>query len=287
MDRLAAGEAFADLLSWRKVVVSGPEANTWLNSLISADISDLAPGQARRSLLLSPTGRVRAEFTVAVLSEGLLLLQDPVQLQSVSDLLSPYILSSDVQLSDRSAELALFAFPGRPEPPVVEGTQISSPSCLGRGSDLLAPAEAHQRLIDSLADVCSLVEAEVVEQWRIEVGIPRVGIDATGDDLPQEGGLTDEVSFGKGCYLGQEAVAKVSNLGHPRRILLHLRASGPVSSGDSLNVYGRAAGRVTSAAHKGSGSVVLAKITWPERGGPFRTALGVSVTAFSRRGGWP
>jgi len=57
---------------------------------------------------------------------------------------------------------------------------------------------------------------------------------ATEQDLPQEAGLEEAVSFGKGCYLGQEAMAKVRNLGHPRRALRHLHADGPVSAGDPL-----------------------------------------------------
>ena len=62
---LAEGQAFADLSFWRKAAISGGDAGGWLQDLISADISDLVPGRARRSLLLSPTGRIRAEFTVA------------------------------------------------------------------------------------------------------------------------------------------------------------------------------------------------------------------------------
>ena len=216
VDALMSGRAFADLSSWRKVAVSGGEALEWLNDLASADISDLGPGRARRSLLLSPTGRIRAEFTVAVPGGNLLLIQDPAQPTAIDALLEPYVLSSDVQLEDRTGDLALYAFPGRSSPDS-PGTAVSTPSCTGAGADLIALAEDHDFLLRSLSTAYTLAGSEALEAWRIAAGIPRFGVDALEEDLPQEGGFADTVSFEKGCYLGQEAVAKVRNLGHPRR----------------------------------------------------------------------
>src|SRR5919199_4022863 len=93
---LRDGRAVVDLSFWRTVAVSGRDAWTWLNDLASADLSALGPGRARRSLLLSPTGRVRADFTVAVADGDPLLIQDPAQPASAAALLSRYVLSSEV-----------------------------------------------------------------------------------------------------------------------------------------------------------------------------------------------
>src|SRR5439155_8156413 len=109
--RRARDEAFADLSPWRKLSVQGADAPAWLGDLVSADIADLAPGRARRSLLLSPTGRVRAEFTVAAREEGYLLLQDPLQPHRLDGVLEPYVLSSAVTLDDRTADLPLISIP--------------------------------------------------------------------------------------------------------------------------------------------------------------------------------
>ncbi|HEX2266939.1 MAG TPA: hypothetical protein VHI97_01890, partial [Actinomycetota bacterium] len=79
LEALLTGRAFVDLSSWRKIAVTGSDAFRWLNDLVSADLTGLRSGQARRSLLLSPTGQVRADFTVLAYPEGLLLLQDPAQ----------------------------------------------------------------------------------------------------------------------------------------------------------------------------------------------------------------
>ena len=82
-------ELVADLSLWRAIAVGGSDATTWLNDLVSADISPLQPGHAARSLLLTPTGRVRAEFTVARTDESMLLLQDSAQSSRIDALLAP------------------------------------------------------------------------------------------------------------------------------------------------------------------------------------------------------
>jgi tRNA-modifying protein YgfZ len=262
---LLAGEAFVDLSAWRKVSVSGSDARTWLNDLVSADIGHLGPGEARRSLMLSPNGRIRAEFTVAVQRDATLLLQDPGQPASIRDLLAPYVLSSDVRMVDESSAFALFAFPGLGVAPDERNALISAPSCVGAGIDLLCPMSDRDALVDSLSGGYARAGSEALEAWRVSTGIPRFGVDAREDDLPQEGGLGDAVAFDKGCYLGQEAMAKVRNLGHPRRTLLHLEADEIVAAGDAIESEGRRAGEITSAVEAGGRWMVLAKVRWAAR----------------------
>jgi folate-binding protein YgfZ len=265
-----ADGAFADLSSWRKIEVSGDGALSWLNGLVSADLEGLGPGRARRSLLLSPTGGVRAEFTVVLSGGSLVLIQDPVQPRSIRDLLTPYVLSSGVELEDRTEDLDLFAFPGRTEPPEVAGAAPSAPSCLGRGSDLILASGDRERVLGQLGNAFALVTAEDIEAWRVAEGITRVGPDVSEEDLPQEGGLEDAVSFGKGCFTGQEAVAKVRNLGHPRRVVLSVEGDASLARGDAVFADGAAVGSITSAA----GTVALAKVRWSAREGPLRTEGG-------------
>jgi folate-binding protein YgfZ len=276
VDQLAAGRAFADLSSWRKVAVTGADAAGWLDDLVTADLSGLSQGGATRSLLLSPTGKVRAEFTVALPEQALLLVQDPTQ-RSIGELLSPYVLSSDVSLEDRTDRLALIALPRALAPPPGIDAAGSSPSCLGPGIDLFAPSEAHGALLDSLAGSVDQASLDDVEAWRVFAGIPRLGIDVTEDDLPQEGGLDEFVAFDKGCYLGQESVAKVRNLGHPRRVLLRLEADRDVAAGEAVLVDGREAGAVSSAARLGGRTAILARVRWDAREGSFRTRTGVDL----------
>ena len=275
-EALLAGDAYIDLSGWRKVAVSGNDASAWLNDLVSADLTGLAARQSRRSLLLSPTGQVRADFTVMLYRDRFLLLQDPAQAHAIDGLLDRYVLSSDVVLENLSKNLVLFAFPDRSELPVIGGDAVT-PSCLGPGIDVLSDTGSHKEMLEALAPVFRKAEAEAVEAWRVFRGIPRVGVDVGEDDLPQEGGLQGAVSFDKGCYVGQETVAKVRNLGHPRRLLLHLEASGRVSTGEPVCVDSVEVGRVTSGAWTPRGARALAKVRWTAKRGPFMTAGGVRL----------
>jgi folate-binding protein YgfZ len=280
---LDQGRAFADLSRWRKVAVEGAEALAWLDALVTADLEDLAPGRARRAAFLSPTGAVLAEFTVAVVGGTPLLLQDPAQPRPVDDLLAPYVLSSDVRLRDRTEELGLFSFPGRSEPPNAPGGAFSAPSALGAGVDVVCLEEDREPLRTSFARAFAPASEEDVEAWRVARGIARLARDGAPGDLPAECGLDGVVSRTKGCYLGQEAVARVANLGHPRRVLVHVTAAAPLRTGEAVLAEGREVGRVTSAARFGDRWYALVRVRWEWREAPLRTASGASLVPADRR----
>jgi folate-binding protein YgfZ len=279
VERLRSGRAFADLSGWRKVAVSGSDASQWLDDLVTADLSELAPGRARHALFLSPTGGVRAAFTVAVTDDGFVLIQDPGQPGPIQRLLQPYVLSSDVALEDRSDQLALLAFPGRNEAPDVLVGQVapSAPSCLGAGVDVMAPASERDVLVRELKGRFAWAGDEDVEAWRIAERLPRFGVDALEGDLPQEAGLSSAVSRGKGCFPGQEAVAKVDILGHPRRVVLAFEADGPVPAGDAVMRDGSRVGSVTSSMNAEERTLLLARIEWDARGAELRTGSGIDL----------
>jgi folate-binding protein YgfZ len=277
---LIAGEAFVDLSSWRAIVVSGGDARSWLNDLVSADVGELRPGEARRSLVLTPTGRIRADVSVARRHDDTILFQDPAQPASIRDLLNPYVLSSDVQLTDRTGDVALFATPCTDEPPTigVPDVEVFAPSVVGSGLDLMAPLEGHDAMLDALSGLRRRAEPEDLDALRVVLGIPRFGVDALPEDLPQEGGLAGAVAFDKGCYLGQEAVARVRNLGHPRRVVLHLSSQGRVSAGDQVVAAGREVGTITGAAKRGDAWLAVARVAWESRDEPLRSAAGIALT---------
>jgi folate-binding protein YgfZ len=286
---LDGGLALVDLTWWRKVLVRGADAAGWLNDLLAADLSGMQLGEARRSLLLSPTGRVRADVTVVRLQDGHLLVQDPAQPEPIDALLAPYVLSSDVSLVDRTAELALLALPhrtGRPHAELPDGWVATRPSCLGPGLGLVGPASGRHQVRRTLeGDDPGLVEVfePAVEAWRIARGAPRFPVDLTPESLPHETDVGDAIAYTKGCYLGQEAVARVDNLGHPPFVLLPLRSEAPVSSGDSILADGEDAGTVTSATPlEGGGSAVIARVRWRSRQATLRTATGADLAPVIR-----
>ena len=278
---LLEGRAWADLSDWRKSFVSGSDARAWLQDLITAEIDDLEPGFARRSLLLSPTGRIRADFTVAVLPSGLLLVQDPRQPHPIERLLAPYVLSSDVHLRDRTEDLGLLAFPNA-EPPSDSRTFAYRPSTLGTGFDaLVEQPEDRERLTVGGQPV----SRERLEARRIERGEARFPVDLTESSLPHEAGLDHAIAYGKGCFLGQEAVARVRNLGHPPRVVLALRADSPVAAGDPIVSNDRAVGEITSVADPGTAAI--GRVSWAARDAELATRAGVELDVLDLASGTP
>jgi tRNA-modifying protein YgfZ len=277
LDALRGGRARADLSAWWKLEVTGPDARRWLDDIVTADLSGLGSGQAVPSLLLSPTGRIRAAFTVADLGGRLLLVQDPIQPTSAERLLRPYVLSSDVHLTDRTSDLSLVAFPGGA--PDVDGWLRYAPSALGTGEDLAGAGDAGAPTDAPSSSGDVDVSAEALERWRIERGIARFGIDIGQTSLPNEGSLDEAVAYGKGCFLGQEAVARVRNLGHPPNVIAAFDSPTVVRVGETVLADGEAVGVVSSAAPENGGTRLIARVRWSARGRPLATGSGARLAA--------
>lgn len=265
VDALEQGQAFVDLSSFRKVRVSGADARPWLHDLLTAPIAGLEAGRATRSLLLSPTGRIRADVHVAAVGDDLLLLQAPDQPEHVGLALTPYVLSADVSLEDATEALALFAIPGEGASRV--GHAGTSPSVLGRGIDVLIEAGRSAWRFEETLVRAELTEADpsAVERWRILSGTPRMGPDFTQDSLPAEAGLEDVIDRTKGCFLGQESVAKVRNLGHPPWLVLACSFLGIAEVGDAILVEAVEVGHLTSVALAEPRSAAIARLRWEAR----------------------
>jgi tRNA-modifying protein YgfZ len=272
LDALESERAFAELAGWRLLAVGGADARGWLHDLVTADVSSLEPGSARRSLVLSPTGRIRADFHVTIHDEGFLLLQPPDQPDAVGAILAPYVLSSDVELVDASETLAAFAVLDGDA--AEDGDSVWTPSPLGVGAGVVVAAGEPARGLRA-ALVADLTEAlpEALEAWRVHRGIPRMGADFGTDSLPAEAGLEGTIDFTKGCFLGQESVAKVRNLGHPPRAILPVRSGSPLEVGLSVRTGDAAVGEVTSVAAD-EPTLGIVRVRWDAAVGPLDTAAG-------------
>jgi hypothetical protein len=277
---LDEGLAYAELENVTLTVVSGADARAWLGDLVTTDVAALDTHESRPSLLLTPTGRIRASFHVLGLGEReLALAQGPGQPSPVRDLLAPYVLSSDVSLAP--SNLRLLALPGRSDPPP-GAPDAWRPSVLGDGIDLLVDRSdggALQDLRRRLGDAGLVaIGDEAVEARRVRRGDARFPADLDGDSLPAEAGwdAAPTTDRAKGCFLGQEAVAKVANLGHPTRIVVPVAAPNALEPGEPVVAAGREVGVVTSA----DGPVGIVRIRWDARDEPLVTGSG---TALERR----
>jgi len=150
------------------------------------------------------------------------------------------------------------------------------PSVLGSGLDLIVgPGGPAERLRASLAgDGLIEVSEEDLETWRIRRGVARMMVDFGADALPAEAGLEDTIDFTKGCFLGQESVAKVRNLGHPPRVLLRVRSRAPILVGAPILRDGVTVGEVTSVAESTDGTDAIARVRWDAAADPLATTGG-------------
>ena len=276
LSALEEGRAHAELAGWRVVAVRGTDAQAWLHDLITADVEGLRPGEVRRSLILTPTGRIRADLHVVADRDGFVLLQAPDQPDPVGTILARYVLSSDVALEDRTPITAVFAVLGGE---AAEDGEAFAPSLLGPGRTVLVPpGEETERLRAHLLDLGFVeVSTEVIETWRILHGRPRMMADFGQESLPAEVGLEGTIDFTKGCFLGQESAAKVRNLGHPPTVLRSVRASEPLAVGDDVIADGERVGAVTSSATADGTVAALVRVRWEAAQEALFTAAGTAL----------
>ena len=282
---LAAGRAIVDLSDRDVLSITGPDRLSWLDSLTSQRLVGLAPGESAETLLLDPSGRV--EYAARVLDDGetTWLLMDAGTGAGFLTFLTKMRFMLRVEVLDRSSEFATIGTVGD----VPEG--LTAVTAQGNGHPLVwhdpwrsivaggfqyaaipvHPAESWnyaESLVprSRLDELGSLPAAGTLalEALRIEAWRPRAATEIDGTTIPHElDWLRSAVHLSKGCYRGQETVAKVHNLGHPPRrlALLHLDGSEGVlpAPGDEVQLDGAAVGRVTAASrHHELGPVALA-----------------------------
>jgi folate-binding protein YgfZ len=280
VEALEEGRAYAELDGVALTLVSGSDARPWLNDLVTTDVGTLGRFQTRPSLLLGPTGRIRASFHVLALGDRDFVLAQPVdQPDAVSVALAPYVLSSDVALSP--SRLRLFAVPGGRVPPD-RFAKAYRPSVLGGGYDLLVGAsddEVFEDVREGLSSEGFLPAGpEAVEVRRIRRGAAAFPPDLDTESLPAEAGLdvAPVTDRSKGCFLGQEAVAKVANLGHPTRVVIPVEADAVIGAGETVrDEDGADVGIVTSASDR----LGIVRVRWNARDADLATAPGTRLRA--------
>jgi tRNA-modifying protein YgfZ len=263
MDALRDGAGLIDRSERGKLALRGAGAKEFLGGQVTNDVEALTPGHGCYAALLTPKGKMLADLRVLDTGDELWLDTERVGLQAVFDAIRRYSIGHDVQLDKRTLEQALFSLIG-PRAREVAGAEAlrnehdNTRGALGGvpvlliatdlGADVACAADdaaaVRTALIDAGAAPADEAAAEVM---RVESGRPRYGIDLDDSVIPQEAGLNDRaVSFTKGCYVGQETVARLFYKGKPNRHLRGLRLSEPVAMGEELRVGDRVVGQVGS-----------------------------------------
>ncbi len=249
-----------------KLALSGPEAKAFLQGQVSNDVESLTPGAGCYATFLTPKGKMLGDLRILDTGEELLLDTERSALQGLFNMIRRFSIGFDITLHKRTLECGLLSLLG-PEAAAVAGASglpepehAHAPADIDgvavrairtdAGIDLLCAAPDTSALLEALvARGAATVSDEAAECLRIERGRPRYGIDLDETVIPQEAGLNARaVSFTKGCYVGQETVARLYYRGKPNRQLHGLRALAPVAPGDAVTLGERAVATVTSSA---------------------------------------
>ena len=240
---LAAGEGFVDLSHRDVISITGPDRLSWLHALTTQHVEHLPPGEPTELLLLSPQGRIEHGFAGIDDGETFLAHTEPGGAPALVDFLDSMRFMTRVEVRDVSSELAVV---GRHDHAWELRSRASLPTLpgeLGRPAGLWA-----------------------WEALRIAAGICRVGVDTDDRTIPNEAGLFGRaVHLEKGCYRGQETVARVHTLGRPPRRLVLLHLDGSVdhlpAHGADVTLDGARVGAVgSSARHHELGPIALAMV---------------------------
>lgn len=265
-----------DISDWSVISVSGPDRLTWLHSLISQDVLGLTPGHTRESLILDPNGHIEHAFLLTDDGDTTWLLEEPGRGEGLASWLSSMVFRMQVKVSNNTGDYVLVAHSGEQsldlgDPIVVweDPWPVVQPGSLGYATDP-HPGEGwslHVGLYqpERSVELRAMPQADpsVLSALQIAAGRPSLS-DVDAKSLPHEyDWLRTAVHLNKGCYRGQETVAKVHNLGHPPRrlTLLHLDGSGSLlpKKGDILRLGEKEVGVITRAAwHYELGPIALA-----------------------------
>jgi tRNA-modifying protein YgfZ len=276
-EALVASCGLLDRSERGKLALTGAGAVEFLNGQVTNELADLSPGAGRYAAFLTNKGKMLGDLRILAVGEDsgpveeLLLDTERVALQALFDLIRRYKIGYEVELHKRTVECALLSLIGpagrataeealdSPGATLPETEHAHAPAGIGGrpvrliageegGLDVLceAPDRAAVRAA-LLAAGAREVDEAAVEIVRVERGRPRYGVDIDAGTIPQEAGLNERaVSFTKGCYMGQETVARLYYRGKPNRHLRGLRLSGPACGGEELRLGERPVGRLSS-----------------------------------------
>jgi folate-binding protein YgfZ len=258
-----AGCAVFDRSERGKLALTGAQAKEFLHGQVSNDIEALTAGHGCYAALLTPKGKMVGDLRVLDTGTELLLDTERSALQELFNTIRRFRIGFDVELHKRTLERGLLSLLG-PGADALANLRLGpeehahAPARIDRfevrairtdlGIDLLCAAEETAGLAAELARRGASVTSEAVaETVRIESGRPRYGVELDDSVIPQEAGLNERaVSFTKGCYVGQETVARLFYRGKPNRLLRGLVCAEPVAAGDVLRLGEREVGSVGS-----------------------------------------
>ena len=270
-----------DLSLRGRVCLVGPDRQRFLNGQVTNNVKDLQAGQSCYAALVTAKGKLVSDLNVICLPDELLLDMEPGCATSVSERLEKYVIADDVQIVDVAAQYGLLSVQGPKAPDVIQAAGLPEPlpqpghaspvnhseygelCCVHQprgttaGFDVFTPVAAVEALATRLAAAAQtfggrLAGWEALETARIEAGVPRFGQDMDETNLAPEAGIDARaISYSKGCYIGQEVIARIRTYGQVAKAVRGLVFESQLPSlpakGDRLFHDGKDSGYITSA----------------------------------------
>ena len=269
---IEAGTAWADLSHLSVIAVSGEDRLKWLHDLTTQFLTDLQAGIWKPAMILDPQGHVEYQFNLVDDGTTTFLVLDASYAEALVAYLSKMKFMLKVDVRDATSEFAVLRAPG-------VTTDIGGPFALVPRGEVAQMAQAFNA-------VATQVGTWALDAERVAAGRPRIGFETDHKTIPNEiGVLNGAVHMNKGCYRGQETVAKIFNLGNPPRRLtmLHLDGSdvGFPATGTKIENDGVVVGFIgTVARHHELGTIALAIV---KRNTPLDATLSVDGIAAAQQ----
>ena len=269
---IEAGTAWADLSHLSVVAVSGDDRLKWLHDLTTQFLTDLEVGIWKDAMILDPQGHVEYQFNLVDDGTTTFLVLDASYAEALVTYLAKMKFMLKVDVRDATSEFAVLRAPGAT-------TDIGGPFALVPRGEVAQMAQAFNA-------VATQVGTWALDAERVAAGRPRIGFETDHKTIPNEiGVLNGAVHMNKGCYRGQETVAKIFNLGNPPRRLtmLHLDGSdvGFPATGTKIENDGVVVGFIgTVARHHELGTIALAIV---KRNTPLDATLSVDGIAAAQQ----
>ncbi len=301
---LRTSAVVADLSMRGRICLTGADRVRFLHGQVTNDIKRLSPGEGCYAALVTNKGKLQSDLNVYCLESELLLDFEPGLTERVVQRLEKFIVADDVAIVDVSSLYGMLSVQGPKSDEVVRALELfeallpraghshrSKDDSMGEiylmnqprfgttGFDLFVPVAILEVMAEKLVRAAGAVGGrlcgwQALETARIEAGIPRFGLDMDETNFPQECGIEGRaVSYGKGCYIGQEVLNRIHTMGHMNRSLHGLRLPDRLRSlpvkGDKLFIQEKEVGYVTSAiASPGSNANIALGYLRKEAAGP-------------------
>lgn len=252
-------------LSLGTIAVSGKDRTSWLNGLVTCDVSKKTSGDAAYGLVVTKAGKIQSELYVLFGEEDLWLGGYASRSAEIAAELDRHLIMEEAELESIAdpAPTWLLALGPRAKAAVHAAREAGARAGMSQRGGLpaaivAAPAAALSATIEAVTASAAPSMIATPQGWeriRVEHGIPEFGIDFDDANYPQEASLErDAVSFDKGCYLGQEAVFMLEKRGHVKKRIVQMLVRGSVAPGDKITLPdGTEVGKVTSRALRSPG----------------------------------